>query len=137
MNARGHGKAPTGGLKRTITPAQGVALYVGAVVGTGVLILPGIAASMAGPASIIAWAFVSLLGMPLALTFAALAGRYPDAGGVATFAGRAFGPNWGAAVGWFYFFASANALAVMPLIGATMRPYPSALGREGPSCWAS
>jgi amino acid efflux transporter len=122
---------PSGDLKRTITPAQGVALYVGAVVGTGVLILPGTAASLAGPASVVAWAFVSLLGIPLALTFAALAGRYPDAGGVATFTGRAFGPGRGAAVGWFYFFASANALAVMPLIGAYYASVPLGFGRGG------
>ena len=58
-------------LERTIGPAHGVALYVGAVVGTGVLILPGPAASLAGPASVLAWAFVSVLGVPLALTFTA------------------------------------------------------------------
>ena len=83
-----------GGLERTITPAQGVALYVGAVVGAGVLLLPGTAASLAGPASVLAWVFVSLLGVPLALTFATLASRCPDAGGVATFTSRAFGASW-------------------------------------------
>jgi len=131
MSTRSRGKVSSDGLVRTITPAQGIALCVGAVVGTGVLILPGTAASLAGPASILAWAFVSILGVPLALTFAALAGRYPDAGGVATFAGRAFGPGCGAAVGWFYFFASANALAVMPLIGAYYASVPLGLGRGG------
>ena len=132
MSAPGQGKAPvSGGLARTITLIQGVALYVGAVVGTGVLILPGTAASLAGPASVVAWAFVSILGVPLALTFAALAGRYPDAGGVATFTARAFSPSWGAAVGWFYFFASANGLAVMPLIGAYYASVPLGLGRGG------
>src|SRR5215207_5320828 len=93
--ARGQRKAHVeGGLKRTVTPAQGVALYVGAVVGAGVLVLPGTAASLAGPASVLAWAFVSLLGVPLALTFATLASRCPDAGGVATFTSRAFGASW-------------------------------------------
>lgn len=120
-----------GGLKRTVTPAQGVALYVGAVVGAGVLVLPGTAASLAGPASVLAWVFVSVLGVPLALTFAALAGRYPDAGGVATFTGRAFGPAWGAVVGWFYFFASSTALSIGPLIGAYYAAGPLGLGRGG------
>ena len=36
--------------------------------------------------------------MPLALTFATLASRYPDAGEVATFTSRASGASWGAAV---------------------------------------
>jgi amino acid efflux transporter len=118
-------------LKRSVTPAQGVALYVGAVVGTGVLVLPGTAASLAGPASVLAWVFVSVLGVPLALTFAALAGRYPDAGGVATFTGRAFGPAWGAVVGWFYFFASTTAMSIGPLIGAYYAAGPLGLGRGG------
>lgn len=70
----------SGGLRRTITPVQGVALYTGAVVGAGVLLLPGLAASLAGPSSLLAWAFDCALGLPLAFTFARLAARYPDAG---------------------------------------------------------
>jgi amino acid efflux transporter len=132
MGAQARKKAHVeGSLRRTVTPAQGVALYVGAVVGTGVLVLPGTAASLAGPASVLAWVFVSVLGVPLALTFAALAGRYPDAGGVATFTGRAFGPAWGAAVGWFYFFASTAAMSIGPLIGAYYAAGPLGLGRGG------
>ncbi len=74
-------------LRRTITVPHGVALYLGAVVGAGVLLLPGLAASQAGPASLVSWGFDCVLGIPLALTFAALAARSPDAGGVATYAG--------------------------------------------------
>ncbi len=104
-------------LTRSITLPQAIALYVGAVVGAGVLILPGVAASMAGPSSLLAWAFDGLLGLPLALTFAFLATRFPDAGGVATFTSRAFGPVWGGIVGWFYFFAAAAGLIIVPLTG--------------------
>ena len=63
---------------------QGAALYVGAVLGTGVIALPALAAEVAGPASLIAWAALVLLSAPLAATFAALGARYPDAGGVST-----------------------------------------------------
>src|SRR5688572_14924331 len=59
------------------------ALYIAAVLGTGVLVLPGLAADAAGPASVLALAIVLLLSVPLAGAFAALAARYPDAGGVA------------------------------------------------------
>ena len=104
---------------------------MGAVVGAGVLILPGITAALAGPASILAWAVVSLLGVPLALTFAALASRYPDAGGVATFTTRAFGAGWGAATGWFYFVASATAQILVPLTGAYYAASPLDLGKSG------
>ncbi len=42
-------------LKKTIGMPQAVALYVSAVLGSGVLIVPGLAAELAGPASLLAW----------------------------------------------------------------------------------
>lgn len=102
---------PTG----TIGLAQGVALYVCAILGAGVLVFPGQAASLAGPASLIAWGFSALLGLPLAFTFAALASRFPDAGGVATFAARAFGASAGGIGGWWYFIAGSVGQTIVPL----------------------
>jgi amino acid efflux transporter len=88
-----------------LTVKQGAALSVGAVLGTGVIALPGIAAQVAGPAALIAWVALIALSAPLALTFAALGARYPDAGGVATYVSRAFGPRAAAVVGWTFYFA--------------------------------
>ena len=70
---------------------QGAALTIGAVLGTGVISLPALAVGVAGPASLLAWAALLLLSVPLATTFAALGARYPDGGGVSTYARRAFG----------------------------------------------
>jgi amino acid efflux transporter len=92
---------PTGGLSR----AQGTALSVGAVLGTGVISMPALAASVAGPASLLAWLALILLSAPLAWTFAALGARYPDGGGVSTYVRLAFGPRAAAAVGWCFYFA--------------------------------
>jgi amino acid efflux transporter len=105
-------------LARTIALPQGVALYVGAVIGAGVLLLPGLSASQAGPSALISWTFDCVLGIPLALTFAALAARSPDAGGVLTYATQAFGGAVGTVVGWFYFFAAATAQALVTLTGS-------------------
>src|SRR6266702_3668740 len=110
-------------LRGSITLPQAVALYAGAVLGAGVLILPGIAADHAGPGSLLAWGFDGLLGIPIALSFAALAARFPDAGGVAAFAARAFGAAAGAVVGWFYFLAAAVAQALVALTGAHYAAY--------------
>ena len=96
---------------------QAVALYVGAVLGAGVLVLPGQAASMAGPASLLSWLFMGALGIPLAMTFAALATRYPGAGGIATFATKAFGERAGGVAGWCYFVAGSVGQTVVPLTG--------------------
>src|SRR5690348_10089132 len=60
---------------------QGTALYVAAILGSGLLVLPGLAARAAGPASIVGVCAVILLAVPLAGTFAALASQYPDPGG--------------------------------------------------------
>ena len=54
--------------KATLTLPQIIALYTGAVLGSGTLIIPGIAAEMAGPASLVAWGLMSILGLPMALT---------------------------------------------------------------------
>lgn len=88
-----------------LTVAQGTALTVGAVLGTGVLSLPALAADAAGPASLLAWLGLVLLSVPLAATFAALGARHPDAGGVATYARLAFGPQAATVVGWCFYAA--------------------------------
>ncbi len=84
---------------------QGAALTIGAVLGTGVISLPALAVGAAGPASLLAWAGLLLLSVPLASTFAALGARYPDGGGVSTYARHAFGARAATVVGWCFFFA--------------------------------
>ncbi|MGP4111932.1 APC family permease [Streptomyces sp. 4N509B] len=94
--------AETGG---RLTAAQGTALYVGAVLGTGVIALPALASEAAGPASLLAWLALVVLSAPLAGTFAALGARHPDGGGVATYARLAFGDRAAAVVGWCFYLA--------------------------------
>jgi len=93
--------APSGRL----SVGQGTALYVGAVLATGVIALPALAADVAGPASLVAWLGLAVLSAPLAATFAALGARYPDSGGVATYARLAFGGRAAAVVGWCFFLS--------------------------------
>ncbi|MFI1988000.1 APC family permease [Actinoplanes sp. NPDC020271] len=88
-----------------LSVAQGTALSIGAVLGTGLISMPALAAAAAGPAALLAWLALILLSAPLAWTFAALGARYPDGGGVATYAGMAFGRRAAAAVGWCFYFA--------------------------------
>jgi len=86
-----------------ISALQGTALTLGAVLGTGVISLPAIAAADAGPASLLAWASLLLISVPLATTFAALGARYPGGGGVSTYARLAFGDELATALGWAFF----------------------------------
>jgi len=90
---------------RRLGVGQGTAIYVGAILGAGLLALPALAAEVAGPASVLAWGLLLLLCVPVAATFAALGSRYPDAGGIATFVYRAFGRRASAVVGYWFYFA--------------------------------
>ncbi len=103
-------------LRRTVGLWQGVALYVGSVLGTGVLVLPGVAAETAGPASVLAWLGLVLLSLPMALTYAALSRQRPDAGGFSDAIERAFGPRWGAVSGWLFLAQVPMGTAVVALI---------------------
>jgi amino acid efflux transporter len=81
---------------------RGAALYIGALIGPGLLLVPSLAAEAAGPASIVAWAAVLLLSAPIAVTFAALGLRHPVAGGVSAYVREAFGDTAAAITGaWF------------------------------------
>jgi amino acid efflux transporter len=81
---------------------RGAALYIGALVGPGLLLVPSLAAKSAGPASIVAWAALLLLAAPLAITFAALGTRHPVAGGVSAYVREGFGETAAAVTGaWF------------------------------------
>jgi amino acid efflux transporter len=93
------------------------ALYIAAVLGTGILVLPGLAADVAGPASILAVAIVFVISIPLAGTFAALAARFPDAGGVATFVRLALGPTAARMTGYWFFFGCGFGAPVVATLG--------------------
>ncbi|GAA2561124.1 amino acid permease [Winogradskya consettensis] len=100
-----------------LSALQGTALYVGAVLGTGVIALPALAAEAAGPASLIAWLLLVIISAPLAATFAALGARHPDAGGVSTYARLAFGHKAAAVVGWCFYLAVPPGAAAAALFG--------------------
>jgi len=118
-------------LQRTIGVGQGVALYLGAVLGPGILVLPALAAETAGPASLIAWAAMIALSLPIALTFSALARTYPHAGGFAQYVEQAFGPTAGALTGWIFFFTIMLGFPFPVLIAGQYGAAIFGLGRDG------
>jgi amino acid efflux transporter len=83
---------------------QGAALTLGALIGTGIISLPSLAAEAAGPASLVAWGLLLLVSVAFAASFAALGSRFPDGGGVTTYVRRAFGDRASTAIGWAFFF---------------------------------
>ncbi|SEH00296.1 amino acid efflux transporter [Nonomuraea solani] len=104
-------------------------MLVGAVLGPGMLVLPHLAAAAAGPASVLAWAGLLALSVPVALTFAALGARYPDGGGVAGFVGLAFGRHASAVAGWWFYGAVPLGTVAGALVGG--RYVEACLGVDG------
>ena len=104
---------PRGGLG----VVQGTALYIASVLGTGLLVLPGLAAAAAGPASIVAVVAVIVLSIPLAGTFAVLAARYPDPGGVASYVRRALGGTAARMTGYWFLFGVCAGAPVVAVLG--------------------
>lgn len=52
-------------LRKSIRLREGIFMYVGSVLGSGILVTPAIAANIAGPASLVAWILLSLLSYPI------------------------------------------------------------------------
>jgi amino acid efflux transporter len=103
--------------KQTISIPKGISLYVGAVLGSGILILPGITGGIAGTNAILSWIIMVILSIPLAYTFAFLSIEYPSAGGISTFATQAFGRYAGVISGWFFFVAGSFGQIIVSLTG--------------------
>jgi amino acid efflux transporter len=100
-----------------------VALYMSSVLGSGVLVLPGLAAQIAGPASLLAWLLLSLASYPLAYTFASLSARRPQSGGVYAFARESFGLQTADAVGWLFIVWYVTGAPVVTVIAASYLSY--------------
>lgn len=104
--------------QETLSLPQIVALYIGAVVGSGILLIPGLTAELAGPASIIAWLVMSILVIPMALTMGLLSAKYPNTGGVSHFVRLAFGDRPANCVGWFFLLSVPIGGPILAVTGA-------------------
>src|SRR5438874_8651222 len=97
--------------------ARGAALYVGALIGPGLLLVPALAVQAAGPASIVAWAALLVLSAPLAATFAALGVRHPVAGGVSAYVREGLGAAAATVTGGWFLAAVCLGAPAVSLIG--------------------
>ncbi|AXR82519.1 universal stress protein [Natrarchaeobaculum sulfurireducens] len=76
-----------------------IAISMGAMIGSGIFILPGIAMAEAGPAVILAFVIAAILVVPAALSIAELGTAMPEAGGDYVFIERGLGPSFGTIAG--------------------------------------
>ncbi|MDS0476798.1 amino acid permease [Natrinema sp. 1APR25-10V2] len=92
-----------------------VAISIGAMIGSGIFILPGLALKTAGPAVILAYLLAGVLVVPAALSKAEMATAMPEAGGTYIFIERGMGPLLGtiAGVGTWFSLSFKGALALV------------------------
>ena len=93
------GPAEGGQLQRSLGPRHVFALSIGAMISSGLFLLPGLAAAEAGPSAVLAYAIAGVLAVPAMLSVAELSTAMPRAGGAYYFLERALGPAVGCVTG--------------------------------------
>lgn len=89
------------GLRRVIRPFELVLLGIGAVVGTGIFVITGVAAAdYSGPAIILSFVISGIVCMLAALCYAEFASMVPVAGSAYTYCYASFGEIWAWIIGW-------------------------------------
>ena len=121
--------SPAPALRRSFRRRNAVALYVSSVLGSGILVLPGLAAQIAGPGSLLAWLLLALASVPLGLTFAGLSARRPESGGIYGFAREAFGPRIATVSGWLFALWVSTGAPAVAMIAAGYLGYAFPLSR--------
>ncbi|WP_415380711.1 amino acid permease [Halosimplex sp. TS25] len=102
-------------LERDLGLPEVLAISIGAMVGSGIFILPALALEMAGPAVILAYLLAGVLVLPAALSKAEMATAMPEAGGTYIYIERGMGPMLGtiAGIGTWFALSFKGALALV------------------------
>lgn len=102
-------------LERDLGLPAVLAISIGAMIGSGIFILPALAIDIAGPGVILAYLVAGLLVIPAALSKSEMATAMPEAGGTYIYIERGMGPLLGtiAGVGTWFSLAFKGALALV------------------------
>lgn len=104
-------------LKKVLSFRVILLITVNSIMGTGIFFLPAVGAKYSGPASIIAWAILSVIAIYIAMCFAELTSMFPKEGGVYEFCKQAYGRFWSFIIGWGTLIAG-NITIAMLIVGA-------------------
>ena len=102
-------------LQRDLGLFATTAIAIGAMVGSGIFILPGIAYASAGSAVVLAYLIAGLLVIPAALSASEMATAMPEDGGSYVYVERGMGPLMGtiAGIGNWFMLSFKGALALI------------------------
>ncbi|MDD1693813.1 MAG: amino acid permease, partial [Methanoregula sp.] len=93
-------------LKREIGLFGATALGIGAIIGSGIFIVTGIVAGVAGPAMIVSVIIAGVIAVFSAMSVAELSAYLPEEGGTYAYAQKLISPFAGFIAGWIWIFSN-------------------------------
>jgi APA family basic amino acid/polyamine antiporter len=94
------------GLKREIGLFGATALGIGAIIGSGIFIVTGIVAGVAGPAMVVSVLIAGFIAIFSAMSVAELGVYLPEEGGTYAYAQKLISPFAGFTAGWIWIFSN-------------------------------
>ena len=88
------------GLQRNLGLSAVFTVSLGAMIGSGIFVLPGLATKLTGPGAALAYFIAGLIVIPAGLSQSEMATAMPKAGGAYLFIDRAMGPLMGTVAGF-------------------------------------
>ena len=104
-------------LKSTLSYPVILLITVNSIMGTGIFFLPAMGVKIAGPASLISWAILSIISIYIAMCFGELASMFPKSGGIYEYCKQAYGNFTSFIIGWMTLIAG-NLTIAMLIVGA-------------------
>lgn len=95
----------SGSLTRSLGLYAVLTISIGAMIGSGIFVLPGLAFKIAGPSVILAFFLAGIVVLPAALSQSEMATAMPLAGGTYLYIDRAMGPLMGTIAGFGVWFS--------------------------------
>ena len=105
--------AETREFRRSLSRFELVSLGVGGTIGSGIFVVPGIAAGIGGPASLLGWLLVGVSASCVAYSLAALLGAAPPGTAFAELFRPAFGARAAAGIATLYLAGSVFGIATV------------------------
>ncbi len=103
-------------LKRVLNPFELILFGIGAVVGTGIFVITGVAAAdYAGPALVVSFIISGIVCLFAALCYAEFAAMVPVAGSAYTYSYASLGEIWAWIIGWDLFLEYSVAVAAVAI----------------------
>lgn len=111
---------------------EAVSLGIGFLVGSGIFIIPLLAARESGPFSLISWIIGGIFSILTGLCFSELSVRLPKAGGPYTYSHEAFGDFIGLVAGWAFLLGYLTMIAAETAVLAIFFNifFPDLMGRS-------